>query len=201
MLCQEVENGKVCCLSHQSICILQNLTMPLKVKCAKYWPEEGTSEFGNVIVTHMDTSDFKYVTVRTFRVSSSKNISSPRDIFHCQYTAWPDHGLPASSTDLLALCEVVSKFSPSAPIVVHCSAGVGRTGVFCTMHSVLEYVRSRYERFGRNTPVDIAGTILKFRTARSGMIQTKKQFIFTYNSIIDGCKHIADQYDFEIDTN
>ncbi|CAI8028519.1 Receptor-type tyrosine-protein phosphatase alpha [Geodia barretti] len=115
--------------------------------------------------------------VRTVLVGSSR--SSLR-VTHFHFTAWPDHGVPDYATPILAFHKRVVKEHPTGkgPIMVHCSAGVGRTGTFITIDHVLE-------QLGKENVVDIPGVINKIRHQRMKLVQTVDQYIFIHNAILE----------------
>lgn len=111
-------------------------------------------------------------------------MQEPRIITHFQYREWPDHGLPSSPAGFLRLVQLVCQVDTGTPIVVHCSAGIGRTGTFCTVHSISCMMTAHFNLHGALPPINIVRTILNFRDQRPGMVQNKDQFIFCYMSIL-----------------
>ncbi|RMZ72380.1 phosphotyrosine-specific ptp2 [Pyrenophora seminiperda CCB06] len=168
-----------------------------------------------------------YVVVRKFTLSNDEEpFARMREITQLQYSHWPDFGAPAHPTHLLGLIEQtdavvrsVNGGSPSQPdppnsrpIIVHCSAGCGRTGTFCTVDSVLDMLkRQRQARHARQTtPMDtdsndklskndgdenswvsnedidlIAKTVEDFRLQRLSMVQSLRQFVLCYESVME----------------
>jgi len=111
-----------------------------------------------------------------------------RTVWHLQYIEWPDHGVPATAKVFLELVEMIDMphHNPTGgPVVVHCSAGIGRTGTFCTVHATLEKYKLDVAGGVRKPKVNIVNTILHFRKQRPGMVQTKDQLIFCYNSVLE----------------
>ncbi|NXY51166.1 PTPRS phosphatase, partial [Ceuthmochares aereus] len=104
--------------------------------------------------------------------------SEKREVRQFQFTAWPDHGVPEYPTPFLAFLRRVKTCNPSdaGPIVVHCSAGVGRTGCFIVIDAMLE--RIKHEK-----TVDIYGHVTLMRSQRNYMVQTEDQYSFIHDAL------------------
>ena len=169
------------------------------------------------------SSEQPYVIVRRFMLA---NMDQPfermREITQLQYSNWPDFGAPAHPAHLLGLveqCDAVVRASThshitgpeqadSRPVLVHCSAGCGRTGTFCTVDTVLDILRR--QRMNQNTPrkansanaialpdsedmswvqrdnIDlIEKTVEDFRLQRLSMVQSLRQFVLCYESVLE----------------
>jgi protein tyrosine phosphatase len=114
----------------------------------------------------------------SIRRFSLKNLESDetREINHYQYLAWPDHGLPVSTTAFLDLTEMAEAANVNnKPMIVHCSAGVGRSGTFCAVHSMVKKLRRDINRDESKEPltINLIDLILHMRSQRPGMVQTK----------------------------
>jgi len=163
-----------------------------KPKCARYWPEEGQSEqHGRFRVTLENTETVGEVVIRTMLLEDARDArkeGSYRTITQYQYTSWPDHGLPVSTTAFLELVRMVTKQvdkqKKTGPVVVHCSAGIGRSGTFCTVHSTIsKYKHDLAVKPDASPAFDILHTVIYMRQQRPGMVQTKEQYMFCYLSI------------------
>ncbi|NXD28245.1 PTPRF phosphatase, partial [Spelaeornis formosus] len=97
-----------------------------------------------------------------------------------QFMAWPDHGVPEYPTPILAFLRRVKACNPTdaGPMVVHCSAGVGRTGCFIVIDAMLE--RMKHEK-----TVDIYGHVTCMRSQRNYMVQTEDQYIFIHEALLE----------------
>ncbi len=98
-----------------------------------------------------------------------------RRVTHYHYTSWPDFGSPATNS-FLELTKAVGQASKDKPIIVHCSAGLGRSGVFITVHTALECFRNKRK-------VDIKDIASKMRNQREGMIQSQDQYRFCLEAV------------------
>ncbi|KAH9310185.1 hypothetical protein KI387_038096, partial [Taxus chinensis] len=140
-------------------------------KCADYFPaEEESRTFGRISVTNKSLKiSQNSIAVRFFEVNYVESEEPPLSVLHLQYADWPDHGVPESTTSVRELVKMLYQIPLSlGPFVVHCSAGIGRTGAFCTIshtiHRILE---------GDLSALDLSETIRQFRTQRIGMVQTR----------------------------
>ncbi|CAG5939213.1 unnamed protein product [Menidia menidia] len=165
-----------------------------RVKCGQYWPlEDGrTEQHGYFLVrnTHIQVfQDFKLSHLELYNTQSGEK----RDVYHYLYVSWPDFGVPKSASAMLDFREHVLRTREAAvrsmgsswrgppegpPVVVHCSAGIGRTGTFCTLDICL----SQLEDVGS---VDIHQTVRRMRTQRAFSIQTWDQYYFCYTAVIE----------------
>ncbi|XP_030365258.1 receptor-type tyrosine-protein phosphatase S isoform X8 [Strigops habroptila] len=162
-----------------TIVMMTKLEEKSRIKCDQYWPGRGTDTYGMIQVTLLDTIELATFCVRTF--SLHKNGSSEkREVRQFQFTAWPDHGVPEYPTPFLAFLRRVKTCNPpdAGPIVVHCSAGVGRTGCFIVIDAMLE--RIKHEK-----TVDIYGHVTLMRSQRNYMVQTEDQYSFIHDALLE----------------
>lgn len=109
-----------------------------------------------------------------------------RTLLHIQYTAWPDYGAPPSSESFHEIRRLASHYnSPGAPIVVHCSAGLGRTGTFCVIDTILRRVREDLRTKIGVVTLNFVEAVLRCRAARANMVQTVEQYEFCYKAVAD----------------
>ncbi|XP_053713420.1 receptor-type tyrosine-protein phosphatase delta-like isoform X16 [Synchiropus splendidus] len=150
-----------------------------KVKCDQYWPTRGTETYGLIQVTLLDTVELATYSVRTFALYKSGS-NEKREVRHFQFTAWPDHGVPEHPTPFLAFLRRVKACNPpdAGPMIVHCSAGVGRTGCFIVIDAMTE--RIKHEK-----TIDIYGHVTLMRSQRNYMVQTEDQYIFIYDALLE----------------
>ncbi|XP_061620693.1 receptor-type tyrosine-protein phosphatase delta isoform X49 [Phyllopteryx taeniolatus] len=148
-----------------------------RVKCDQYWPTRATETYGLIQVTLLDTVELATYCVRTFALFKNGS-SEKREVRQFQFTAWPDHGVPEHPTPFLAFLRRVKACNPpdAGPMVVHCSAGVGRTGCFIVIDAMLE--RIKHEK-----TVDIYGHVTLMRAQRNYMVQTEDQYVFIHDAL------------------
>uniref|UniRef100_A0A2K5C8A3 Receptor-type tyrosine-protein phosphatase C n=1 Tax=Aotus nancymaae TaxID=37293 RepID=A0A2K5C8A3_AOTNA len=151
-------------------------------KCAEYWPsvEEGTRAFGDVVVKlnqHKRCPDY---IIQKLNIINKKEKTAGREVTHIQFTSWPDHGVPEDPHLLLKLRRRVNAFSNffSGPIVVHCSAGVGRTGTYIGIDAMLEGLEAENK-------VDVYGYVVKLRRQRCLMVQVEAQYILIHQALVE----------------
>lgn len=155
-------------------------------KCGDYFQaEDGPREFGNIsIATRKIRATDTSLVLRQLEVNYKESEEPPLSVLHIQYPEWPDHGVPG---DTLAVSEIfrrTCRLSPG-PIVVHCSAGIGRTGTYCAIHNTIERVLT-----GDMSSLDLLKTVTIFRSQRIGMVQTEEQYHFCYKAIINELKNL-----------
>ncbi|XP_036203648.1 receptor-type tyrosine-protein phosphatase F isoform X7 [Myotis myotis] len=168
-----------------TVVMMTRLEEKSRVKCDQYWPLRGTETYGLIQVTLLDTVELATYTVRTFALHKSGS-SEKRELRQFQFMAWPDHGVPEYPTPILAFLRRVKACNPldAGPMVVHCSAGVGRTGCFIVIDAMLE--RMKHEK-----TVDIYGHVTCMRSQRNYMVQTEDQYVFIHEALLEAatCGH------------
>ncbi|MEQ2231434.1 hypothetical protein ILYODFUR_000381 [Ilyodon furcidens] len=162
-----------------NIVMMTKLEEKSRVKCDQYWPTRGTETYGLIQVTLLDTVELATYSMRTFALYKSGS-NEKREVRHFQFTAWPDHGVPEHPTPFLAFLRRVKACNPpdAGPMIVHCSAGVGRTGCFIVIDGMTE--RIKHEK-----TVDIYGHVTLMRSQRNYMVQTEDQYIFIHDALLE----------------
>ncbi|XP_075997691.1 protein tyrosine phosphatase receptor type Fa isoform X4 [Genypterus blacodes] len=162
-----------------TIIMMTRLEEKSRVKCDQYWPSRGTETYGMIQVTMLDTVELASYSVRTFALFKN-GFCEKRKLRQLQFMAWPDHGVPEYPTPTLGFLRRVEACNPSdaGPMVVHCSAGVGRTGCFIIIEAMLE--RMKHEK-----SVDIYGHVTCMRAQRNYMVQTEDQYIFIHEALLE----------------
>ncbi|XP_071757907.1 protein tyrosine phosphatase receptor type Db isoform X7 [Centroberyx gerrardi] len=162
-----------------NIIMMTKLEEKSRVKCDQYWPTRGTETYGLIQVTLLDTVELATYSVRTFALYKSGS-NEKREVRQFQFTAWPDHGVPEHPTPFLAFLRRVKACNPpdAGPMVVHCSAGVGRTGCFIVIDAMTE--RIKHEK-----TIDIYGHVTLMRSQRNYMVQTEDQYVFIHDALLE----------------
>ncbi|KAM8884504.1 tyrosine-protein phosphatase non-receptor type 2 isoform 2-T2 [Synchiropus picturatus] len=163
-------------------------------KCAQYWPmsEESEMTFGetNFLVRLLSEDKKSYYTTRVLELNNVKT-GEKREIYHFHYTTWPDFGVPESPASFLNFLYKVRESGAlgldHGPAVVHCSAGIGRSGTFSLVDTCLVLLDKRKEP----ASVDIKSVLLDMRKYRMGLIQTPDQLRFSYMAVLEGAKCIV----------
>ncbi|XP_055303453.1 tyrosine-protein phosphatase non-receptor type 9 isoform X2 [Sitodiplosis mosellana] len=165
-----------------------------RVKCGQYWETDvgSVAQYDNYCIktTHVDSKeDYTVVSLELTNIKTEET----RKISHWQFTSWPDYGVPTSAMAMLNFLQKVREqqaemvrelgdtwagHPKGPPIVVHCSAGIGRTGTFIT----LDICIARLEDVGT---ADIKGTVEKIRSQRAYSIQMPDQYIFCHLALIE----------------
>ncbi|CAC5365516.1 PTPRM [Mytilus coruscus] len=164
----------------RKIIMLTNLMEVAKVKCDKYWPEGGKPMvLGNLILTLRSEKERAAYVTREISVEDKKT-KEKRNIIQYHFTAWPDHGTPDPLYLVLFHKHVISDHSDveSGKLLVHCSAGIGRTGTYIGLDALYEE--------GRITGcVDIVKFVKKMRYSRMNMVQTPEQYVCLHYALLE----------------
>ncbi|KAM8739685.1 receptor-type tyrosine-protein phosphatase beta [Acanthopagrus schlegelii] len=165
-----------------------------RVKCDQYWPADREPlYYGDLVIQMLSESVLPEWTIREFKITSESNVSYPRVLRHFHYTVWPDHGVPESTQSLIQFVRTVRDYIDRSPstgaTVVHCSAGVGRTGTFIALDRVLQQLDSK-------GTIDLYGCVFDLRLHRQHMVQTECQYAFLHQCVRDvlrARKHRSEQ--------
>ena len=160
-----------------AIVMLTNLVENGKSKCTQYWPESGKGSYDGIDVSVYETNAFADYVIRKMEIRYEKQVHT---LLHFHFTSWPDHGCPEYPTMLLNFCyrfrQLISY--DRSPSVIHCSAGVGRTGTMIVIDTMLHLIK-------QENIVDIYNYFEAMRQNRSHMVQTLDQYLFIYNAIYE----------------
>ncbi|KAG8430069.1 hypothetical protein GDO86_018529 [Hymenochirus boettgeri] len=157
-----------------------------ETKCVPYWPDPNANrrkDFGRFWVELSSERECRDYLFRNLRLSLMENVEETREIYHYQYTMWPDHGVPSDPGGVLNFLQEVNgvqeKIPNAGPIIVHCSAGIGRTGTIIVIDMLVDVIQTK----GVDSDIDVQKTIQMVRDQRSGMVQTEAQYKFIYLAI------------------
>jgi len=173
------------------IAMVTQLREGYKPKCHQYWPEsEGDSKvWGDMKVTLQFCREESLYITRGFMIQhlpSSDQPGSIRSVIHLQFVSWPDHGVPSNPSDLLEYLDeiqglvrnVTAPIEGAVPLLIHCSAGVGRSGVLLMMDVLTHSINS-------NQHFDITSTLRQIRNCRSHTVQTDEQYLFIHTALLE----------------
>ncbi|KAM4618092.1 receptor-type tyrosine-protein phosphatase eta [Discoglossus pictus] len=175
----------------KNVCAIVMLTKCVetgKIKCEEYWPTNHIRSFGNLTVSLTSVSDHINWTIREFTIENNRT-NEVQNVRHFHFTAWPDHGVP-QTTDVLInfrnlVCDYVKHCPLNSPILVHCSAGVGRTGTLIALDRIMRQIEAE-------DTVDVFGVVYDLRRHRVLMVQTESQYIFLNQCALDYIKSRKD---------
>ncbi|XP_036402791.1 receptor-type tyrosine-protein phosphatase epsilon-like isoform X4 [Megalops cyprinoides] len=165
-----------------TVVMLTNVKERKEDKCYQYWPDQGCWTYGNVRVLVEDFTVLVDYTIRKFTVQyqGGEGFKPPRLVTQLHFTSWPDFGVPFSPIGMLKFLKKVKTVNPSyaGPIVVHCSAGVGRTGTFIVIDAMIDMMHVEQK-------IDVFGFISRIRDQRSQLVQTDMQYSFIYQALLE----------------
>ncbi|XP_019856082.1 PREDICTED: receptor-type tyrosine-protein phosphatase kappa-like [Amphimedon queenslandica] len=165
-----------------TIVMLTNLMESYKSKCHQYWPSSGQCCYGDIAVRVDRNIELPHYTIRGFKVFNERDTTEKeRTVLQFHYTAWPDRNVPAQASHVLDFLRAINSANDKeeyGPIVVHCSAGVGRTGTIIALDIALEQLKLENK-------VDIKGIVTFLRKQRKQMVQALCQYIFIHNAILE----------------
>ncbi|KAL4226627.1 positive regulation of Schwann cell migration [Mactra antiquata] len=163
----------------ETIVMLTILEEGVKMKCEQYWPDRGEVMIcGQYILEGVSEKVFADFVVREIALRNA-DTADKRHVVQYQYTAWPDRSVPDSVVSLVAYRDKVEQQNRNrtSPIVVHCSAGIGRTGTYIALDYLLQQARD-------DTYVDIFGCAIGLRGQRVNMIQTEQQYEYLHHCVL-----------------
>ncbi|XP_032889583.1 receptor-type tyrosine-protein phosphatase epsilon isoform X2 [Amblyraja radiata] len=164
-----------------TIVMLTNVKEKKEEKCFKYWPDQGLWTYGAIRVSVEDVTVLVDYTIRKFTIQNQTvGNKAPRLVTQLHFTSWPDFGVPFAPIGMLKFLKKVKALNPSyaGPIVVHCSAGVGRTGTFIVIDAMIDMMEAEQK-------VDVFGFVSRIRNQRPQLVQTDMQYSFIYQALLE----------------
>lgn len=152
------------------------------VKGHKYWDP---GNYGGILLENIDTFHQDGFVTRRIRISNEEG--ETHELLHIHYEQWPDLGTPENTQELLRLVELKQQLvRDDSQVVVHCSAGCGRTGTFCTIDTVIAFLQEQAPEQMRQDHVDrVFETVREFRDQRVSMVQNQRQLQLCYDAVIE----------------
>ncbi|KAK7481818.1 hypothetical protein BaRGS_00026965 [Batillaria attramentaria] len=159
------------------VVMLTNLIEDGKDKCEEYWPAAGkTQTYGHVTVRGLEVEERADFVIRPFTLKVKG--AGERQVTQYHFNTWPDHGVPQASALVDFWRYVKARGNPRVPLIVHCSAGVGRTGTFIALD-----IASELEAGGRE--VNVQQIVIELREQRCIMVQSEAQYKFLHEVILE----------------
>ncbi|OXB63566.1 hypothetical protein ASZ78_008842 [Callipepla squamata] len=153
----------------------------MPTKCEQYWPDKQSKSYGDITVTMVSEVVLPEWTIRDFNVENADTLES-HTVRQFHFTSWPDHGVPETTDLLINFRHLVHEYSSQSPIdsptLVHCSAGVGRTGTFIAIDRLIQQIEME-------NVVDVYGVVYDLRMHRPLMVQTEDQYVFLNQCVMD----------------
>ncbi|PAA51497.1 hypothetical protein BOX15_Mlig033324g1 [Macrostomum lignano] len=166
-----------------AIVMISNFVERGRRKCDQYWPSSGSEVYGAISVKLIRQLNKAAYCMREFSIRNlrAKKLAKERQLFHFHYSEWPDYGVPAYPLPVLNFVQRTAAYcggDQSGPVVVHCSAGVGRTGTFICIESQIRQILCE-------KTINVRGFLEHIRQQRMRLVQTEEQYIFIHDVLLE----------------
>ena len=156
-----------------------------KTKCANYW---GRNNVRNFILEsiNQEFDIFNGISLRNFQLKKSQNDILPKTIIQLHYTHWDDHAVPdfQSYNKLKELITNIEFYKNNSPVVVHCSAGVGRTGTFIALYNLyIDIIQQIRDGSIREIKFSVMNVVRKLKEMKIHMVENDEQYLFLYQFV------------------
>ncbi|KAM4896608.1 FERM and PDZ domain-containing protein 2 [Sylvia borin] len=150
-----------------------------QVKCHRYWPESpyNSKDLANFYLRLHNCQILEYFIIRKIEIIN-KQTEEKRIISHLQFTTWPDHNTSKLAGQLVKFICYMRKAHRTGPIIAHCSTGIGRSGVLLCVEILLSHIE-------KDLCFNIKQIVRDLRDQRFGMIQTKDEYLFCYEVVLE----------------
>ncbi len=178
-----------------AVVMLCDLVEDMIPKCAQYFPLAAGERFETrdfvITAVHVDLGFCPGLEHRVLEIERrgqrAADGAAKKSVDHFRYSDWPDHGVPDTHDSMVEMSRVIRTYHPRSKVVVHCSAGIGRTGTFCLIDIILRRVAaglgSPGDHGGSRASLDPLEVLRELRACRLGMVQTIEQFAFAVHAI------------------
>jgi protein tyrosine phosphatase len=155
-----------------------------KIKCANYW--DNNNIHGFILKKLEEFEIIDGIILRNFELRKNENEFFPRLIIQLHYTCWEDHGAPdiSSFRKIMNLIEFMELYQNNQPVIVHCSAGVGRSGTFISLYILYKSIMAQIKNVNINEiQFSIMDIVRQLKEMRSHLVENEKQYIFLYQFV------------------
>ncbi|PAA67155.1 hypothetical protein BOX15_Mlig019495g1, partial [Macrostomum lignano] len=163
------------------VVMISNFVERGRRKCDQYWPGSGSQTYGHISVRFISQESKAAYCLRKFGIRDTRAKKSVKErlVHHYLYSEWPDYGVPQYPLPVLNFVQKSIRSSDDhGPIVVHCSAGVGRTGTYICIEAQIRQILQQ-------KTVNVRGFLEHIRQQRMRLVQTEEQYVFIHDVLLE----------------